>query len=99
MTTVGQGQPYSLDYLTGRVEGQEAQLQALQVGQQQLREEMHTSLQQFREEMNSRMQEIREEIKELRSSQRQIIIATWTIGGGIFLALFGGFAALIFQGG
>ena len=39
-------------------------------------------------------QDIRQEIREGRSGQRHLIIATWTVGGGIIIAL----ATMIMRG-
>lgn len=39
-------------------------------------------------------QEIRQEIRDSRAGQRQLIIATWTVGGGIIITLIGGIVTL-----
>ena len=62
MTTTEQGQPVSLDYLAGRLDGQETQFQILQAGQQQIREEMIAGWQQIRAEMAAGQQQIRDEM-------------------------------------
>ena len=113
MTTTEQGQPVSLDYLAGRIDGQETQFQILQAGQQQIREEMIAGQQQIRADMDSRiaevnaridqtsdrfdarLRELREEIREVRAAQRQLIIANWTIGGAILVALIGMIVAIV----
>lgn len=43
-------------------------------------------------------QEIRQEIRDSRAGQRQLIIATWTVGGGIIITLIGGIVTLALRG-
>ena len=45
-------------------------------------------------DVRQEMRDVRQEIREGRSGQRHLIIATWTVGGGIIIAL----ATMIMQG-
>ena len=98
--------PLTPEYLESRVEERvvsliglferlQAQVEALVVGQQEIRQEMRDTRQELREEIR----DSREEIRDSRSGQRQLIIATWTVGGGIIIALAGVIVTLLRQGG
>ena len=72
-------------------EGQQEIRQEMREGQQETRKEMREGQQEIRQEMR----DIRQEIRDGRGHQRHLIIATWTVGGGIIIAL----ATLIARGG
>ena len=109
--------PLTPEYLEGRVEERvvsliglferlQAQVEALVVGQQEIRQEMREARQEFQQEMRDTRRELRDEIRDnrqeirdSRAGQRQLIIATWTVGGGIIIALAGVIVTLLQRGG
>ena len=60
------------------------QIQLLAEGQQEIRQEVRDT---------------RQEIRDSRAGQRQLIIATWTVGGGIIITLVGGIITLALRTG
>lgn len=85
MTTLEPEPSRTLGYLEGRITEQAKAIEAFQA-------DLKTVLQEFNARLDAGL-------KEVRDGQRQLIIATWSIGGGIIATLIGVMVTLIMRGG
>ncbi len=86
----------TLGYLEGRITEQSKAIEALQSDLKTGLQEVNARLDVGLKEVNARLDA---GLKEVRDGQRQLIIATWSIGGGIIATLIGVVVTLIMRGG
>ena len=99
-----------LGRLEGRLEEQSATLQDLKEGQREISARLDTGLQQVNsridtglQQVNSRIDQVNDRIdacmQEIRSGQRQILLAMMTFGAALTVTVLGLIATLALKGG